>query len=782
MIARLLLFALFLCLWLPVAAFMNDNIEFAPPLAAAKLYGPLAWKIEKKDIVAGKNHLPLFAIYGRTTGVPRQVAVRTDLLHWVRLPPPGSDGAPLFATDYPARPFVTQWDIDHDNGLWIHLRSARFNFAFLLWALLTITLPMFFFAWISADPRRVVSPQERWQRDEAFRQKVKDLEVDYKGRSAALRSHTVMLAFMGYGALLAAILLLFCTGIGLAIVIVSLTQAGALAGIAMMIPVGFAIKLGSALVRTRGGDSGIRLQRNDAPALFAMLDKIQAKGRGPPFERVFITGILNASVSRHTGKLGFFGFGPVTLSLGLPLMQALSREQLEAVVGHEYGHVAARDNAFGQWVYRIRNSWLYLGERLKTEQLWYVLRLDSFYQWFLGFFSAYSFMLSRLCEYEADAFAGRLVGNSRIAQALIAVDISAERMRSDFWEPIWNKAKMAPEPTETPFSGMASFFRQPRDVKDLLSSIEREEGGFTSTHPATIQRVEALGESLAPPPPLPNAGSAAAELLGPLERQLSIAFDKNWQASNRSVWREKYTQHQYCLGRREQLSSRPIGHLNRDELYDYVSIASLLDDDKTVIAVCNEILAREPENTSARVNMLGYRLTTQHDASALIKMQDIMRTQPRHTPVICRFALRYFHQQERLDEAKVWQFQLDEWTYREAAAAEERRMIYATDTFMPHHVSAEYVAKIKNYFRQHKVVGRIYLVRKQVTYLKEQPMIVVGVTRNRWVLNVKAANAELRKLCKDAPFQSPFHIFMLNGMPGVERRLAHVPEALIYKL
>jgi hypothetical protein len=290
-----------------------------------------------------------------------------------------------------------------------------------------------------------------------------------------------------------------------------------------------------------------------------------------------------------------------------------------------------------------------------------------------------------------------------------------------------------------------------------------------------------LGASVMPPPPLVKTGSAAKDLLGPLENPLAAAFDKSWQASNRSLWKERYMQHQYCLGRRDELSSHRLAQLTRDELYDFVSVASLLDDDKKVIEVCNEILAREPENTSARVNMLGYRLTTQNDESALLKLQEIMRTSTRHTPIICRFALRYFHKQERLDEAKVWQFQLDEWEYREAAANEERKMIYATDVFQPHHVNAEYVAKIRNHFRQHKVVGRIYLARKQVMYLKEQPMIVVGVTRNPWTLNVKAANAELRRLCKEAPFNPPFHIFMLNGMPGLERKLKQVPEALIYK-
>lgn len=170
--------------------------------------------------------------------------------------------------------------------------------------------------------------------------------------------------------------------------------------------------------------------------MFKVLDKICKKAKGPKFKRVFIDQNLNASVIRNGGVLGFFGMGPVVLTLGLPLMQSMDKKHLVGVIGHEYGHVAAKDNAWGQWIYRIRNSWLRLGERLDFDRLWYALKLNRFYDWFIATFNAHSFALSRRCEYEADAFSARLVGKEAMAGALSSLVVFGNQYDEKFWNKI----------------------------------------------------------------------------------------------------------------------------------------------------------------------------------------------------------------------------------------------------------------------------------------------------------------------------------------------------------
>ncbi len=154
-------------------------------------------------------------------------------------------------------------------------------------------------------------------------------------------------------------------GLGAAVLVLTGGNAAAakLAFVLAAVPIGFAFVMGKSLLLPPYEVRAWKITAADAPKLFGYLSQIIKDAGGPRFEQVYISNDINASVSRHTGFLGFFGFGPVTLTLGLPLMQSLTLPQLGGVIGHEYGHVAAKDNALGQWVYRIRTSWLVLGRQ-----------------------------------------------------------------------------------------------------------------------------------------------------------------------------------------------------------------------------------------------------------------------------------------------------------------------------------------------------------------------------------------------------------------------------------
>lgn len=648
-----------------------------------------------------------------------------------------------------------------------------------IYFLLLAALPLYL--WMTTDKAQAISPQERYRQDEFFRQKVRDLEIDYKDKPPELRSKTVWLALLGYGVVWGSIGLLIAAGIALGMAAIRYANAGNLPGLVGLIPIAFALRLAKSLLSPRGGDSGVRLTRKNAPVLFRLLDKIRSRGKGPGFARVFIDMEMNASVSRHNGLAGFFGFGPVTLTLGLPLMQALSTNQLAAVVGHEYGHVAARDNALGQWIYRIRNSWLYLEENLKTEHLWYALRLNRFYRWFMSIFKAYSFTLSRQCEYEADAFAAKVAGPKNIAGALVAMELRAGQLRSGFWDDIWQKSSVSPEPTGAPYQRLGRFLKQPLNIKESLPLLSKAVTGYDSTHPALPDRIAALREEISAPEPLEI--SAATRLLGaPLEAQLAAAFDRAWQEHNRDAWKKR---HQECLSASRTLDilqSRKISSLTRDELSQMISAAHTLQDDRKIMAACQEIMAREPDNMAASVNLLGLRLINDNDESALLKMDDLVRLHPEHMPTACRYALRYLKAQERDEEAKVYQFRLDEWQYNHQAAEEERKLIFPTDVFTPHNIMPEYVKKLTSLLRLHSVIGKAWMVRKDVDYMKDKPLFVIGLQPALFRRFSRRQNTipELKRAVAQSNLPPYFEFFWVGEVKGLKKRLKKVANSRIY--
>src|SRR6266540_1268775 len=107
------------------------------------------------------------------------------------------------------------------------------------------------------------------------------------------------------------------------------------------------------LVRPTYRLPGRELKPEEAPQLFAEIDALRKKLRVPGRMQVLIDDSFNASAAETRGLLGLVGTRRV-LTLGIPLLAALSRSQLLGVIGHEFGHFSRRHGRFGHWLYRAR--------------------------------------------------------------------------------------------------------------------------------------------------------------------------------------------------------------------------------------------------------------------------------------------------------------------------------------------------------------------------------------------------------------------------------------------
>ena len=138
---------------------------------------------------------------------------------------------------------------------------------------------------------------------------------------------------------------------------------------------------------------GLRLSRHQFPHLFALLDELTTKLQAPKFHNILLNQELNAAVVQ-VPRLGIFGWQENYLLLGLPLMQSLSLEQLKAVLAHELGHLSGNHSRFQRWIYRVRNTWMQIYERLhQNDQHGASILFNRFLDWYWPSFNAYSFVL-----------------------------------------------------------------------------------------------------------------------------------------------------------------------------------------------------------------------------------------------------------------------------------------------------------------------------------------------------------------------------------------------------
>ncbi len=110
----------------------------------------------------------------------------------------------------------------------------------------------------------------------------------------------------------------------------------------------------SAFVVRLAPPPGIPLRPEDAPMLFETSARLAKKLRMRPFTRILLTPEGGAGVVELPRPWG----GTISyLLIGLPLLEALSLEELEAVLVHELGHLRGGDSRFTRATVRLSAIW-----------------------------------------------------------------------------------------------------------------------------------------------------------------------------------------------------------------------------------------------------------------------------------------------------------------------------------------------------------------------------------------------------------------------------------------
>ena len=784
--SQLLLTAIFIVIWIPSIFFSLSNTSIVPPLKEKTLQGPYFWKYEKRDIYMN-GFQPEFLLNGKikTKSRPYQVAVHANFMEWIITSRRFNNSERVFHTGLEDRPFITEWGLEHDDGLSFSQGEFRFNWIFVFSLFFCLALPVLYILMLFADNVVIDSPEVRKRKANDYDDLIKTIEAHAKKDPKWLKRKTLSLAFLGYFVVCGSIILMIPVGIGLFGSVVILTGGNVggakLALILALIPLGFACHLGKSLLSSGGGYEGVEIHQKDCPELISLLENICIKAEGPMFKRIYIDENLNASVSRSGGFLGFFGMGPVVLTLGLPLMQSMTNQQLSGVIAHEYGHVAAKDNAWGQWVYRIRSSWLMLGERLVFDTLWYALKLNRFYDWFIVRFSAHSFALSRRCEYEADAFSARLIGKEAMADALSSLVVFGNQYDDLFWKNIWDRSEKGEDiQSVTPYAGIPKFFASLGDVSEAASFALKQKTNYSATHPSISDRLAALSANFN----LPQAPGKAASshLLGGMERKLINRFEQQWKDAVYENWKERQDGYKKLLERNDELLQKSLQDLSDDELWELISAASHLNGHNTFYAANKEVLRRHPENTDARLNCIWHKLIIEQDGDQLAIMEDFVLKHPEYLPNICRYAIEFLSASNREDETETYYQRLENWEHVRSAAEDERNLVLASDEYKTHDLPSETIENFRQYFTGHPIISKVYLTQKVVKYMSEFPAYIIAYkTRADFWLSQKKIAEQVQKFIYESGLPSEYSFIEVGSVKRLKSKITKVKGSQIYK-
>lgn len=438
----------------------------------------------------------------------------------------------------------------------------------------------------------------------------------------------------------------------------------------LLVPVWFMLKSTWQMLTSRfPKPEGLEIKRNDAPELFQRLDELRKRMQGPRFHKVLLTDEVNAAVVQHP-RLGMLGWHVNYLILGLPLLQVMSKDEAMAVIAHEYGHLSGQHGRFGAFIYRLRNAW---GRMQAIAATWddagsrLIARL---FNWYAPRFNAFTFVMARKDEYEADRASARLVGLEAASNALIRVNIAARFSSRQFWTEVDRRACHEAEPLQRSRFWDTAWREKlsSENEADYLRLALAQKTGHADTHPSLSDRISAMGgsvDALLPPPKVEC--SAAQSLLGERLSSLQDKLDQQWQLQVKAQWQERHGYFQKQQQRLQELGA--LAELSEEQAWEQLKLTDECCSEAEASPLLLALLQRSPQHASALFMRGRWRLAKGDEAGIadieaamaqdveatlagcqLIHAYLIERDAPRAAPYEERWLKRHEFEQQRQHE------------------------------------------------------------------------------------------------------------------------------------
>lgn len=197
------------------------------------------------------------------------------------------------------------------------------------------------------------------------------------------------------------------------------------------------------------------ITRNDEPQLFQMIDEI-VKQAGTDFpKKVYLTYDVNASVFYDSSFWSMFLPIKKNLIIGIGLVNACTKQELKAILAHEFGHFSQRSMKVGSYVYNVNQIIFNLVNEdesyRNTVQGWanasgyfalfaeLAIKITQAIQWILrkmyAFVNIRHMALSREMEFHADEVAANIAGSIALEESLLRLDFAGNSYSSviDFY-------------------------------------------------------------------------------------------------------------------------------------------------------------------------------------------------------------------------------------------------------------------------------------------------------------------------------------------------------------
>ncbi len=592
----------------------------------------------------------------------------------------------------------------------------------------------------------------------------------------AYKAKVALLALTGY-AYIFVVLLGLSVLTALLMVTLFAGKAGVLAfklGIPLLILVWIILR---ALWVRLSPPEGLAITRAQAPALFDTIDEIRHATRGPRTHQVLVTDEFNAAVTQIP-RLGLFGWPKNYLIIGLPLMQALSPLQFKAVLCHEYGHLSRSHAKFSNWIYRMRLTWLRLMGALEGAQHWGAFVFRRFVHWYVPYFNAYSFVLARANEYEADGFAARVCGAPAAASALSTVEVRARYVSERYWPDVYQSANRESMPSFAPFANLPARYGaglSEADANTWLTQALRRKTGTDDTHPALADRLASLKQpaQLDPPP----AESAARHYLGAALDPVTATFDAQWLERIKAGWQERHEYAQQAQRKLAELDDKAAREtLSADEALNRAQWTEEFNSAAAALPLYEALAAQDDASADAHF-AAGRLLLARDDIAGVARIEKAVALNHWLTLGACEHVIGFYVRNGDNLPAQPWRDRANARAAREDAARQERATLPFKKVYVSHDLNAETLEAMRAVFADCPQIDCVYLARKTLEHFPEMPLYVIGFRNRRFQRSEKKIQAVQQRLVNELQCPGEFFVLSITGdnapVAGILKKIEH---------
>lgn len=606
--------------------------------------------------------------------------------------------------------------------------------------------------------------------EQRFAAMVERLEQESRAAPAAYKAKVALLAALGFAVLL--FVLLFA-GLGIVLLLavvgflaytgkflVLLLKLGKFL-ILLAAPLWILLKSSVKALFTRfPKPAGREIRRAEAPALFAAIDRLRAHMKGPAFHHVLVNDDVNAAVVQRP-LLGLFGLPRNYLILGLPLLESVSADEALAVVAHEYGHLSGAHAHFGAYIYRLRHSWSAIQEVASRWDGVGGRAVRGVIGWYAPFFNAYTFVLARAQEYEADAASAELVSPAVAANALKRVNVAGAQYQR-FFEQVFKGVRQAADPprdlSERWAHDAVALPSTELATRWLADSLNRQKSPF-DTHPVLRARLEAL-PGQAPhvtelPPPLAGE-SAATAWLGALAAELRSKFQDEWRAQVARGWRQRHDELQAQRARLGAL--RALSAPTREETVERLQLQCAVEPEGDHLPDVSAFNLAVPEQ-AVTLYLEGSLRLDRNDETGLEYLRRAIALDPEAVKPACQRAYAYLKAHGQTERAEEFSKRWNEQHAAEARRAAELEHFDAAHTLVAAELDADICARLRRQIASSaEGVARVWIARRILPSDARARTYVFGIELTRWA-RLRSRGPEIVK--RLAALEWPMHAFFV---------------------